>query len=32
MGDWFGYRELLEQWLEAGTFEGLELEVRSTAS
>jgi cation diffusion facilitator CzcD-associated flavoprotein CzcO len=32
MGDWFGYRELLEQWLEAGKFEGLELEVRSTAS
>ena len=32
MGDWFGYRELLEQWLEAGTFEGLELEVRSTTS
>jgi cation diffusion facilitator CzcD-associated flavoprotein CzcO len=30
-GDWFGYRELLEQWLESGTFEGLELEVRSTA-
>ena len=32
MGDWFGYRELLEQWLEAGKFEGLELEVRSKAS
>jgi len=32
MGDWFAYRELLEQWLEAGTFEGLELEVPSTAS
>jgi cation diffusion facilitator CzcD-associated flavoprotein CzcO len=32
MGDWFGYRDLLEQWLEAGRFEGLELEVRSTAS
>ena len=32
MGDWFAYRELLEQWLEAGRFEGLELEVRSTAS
>ena len=31
MGDWFGYRQLLEQWLDAGTFEGLELEVRSTA-
>ena len=32
MGDWFAYRERLEQWLEAGKFEGLELEVRSTAS
>jgi cation diffusion facilitator CzcD-associated flavoprotein CzcO len=32
MGDWFGYRELLERWLEAGTFEGLELEVRSPTS
>jgi cyclohexanone monooxygenase/pentalenolactone D synthase len=32
MGDWFGYRELLEQWLEAGEFEGLELEMRSTVS
>jgi cation diffusion facilitator CzcD-associated flavoprotein CzcO len=32
MGDWFAYREVLEQWLETGTFEGLELEVRSTAS
>jgi cation diffusion facilitator CzcD-associated flavoprotein CzcO len=32
MGDWFGYRDLLENWLEAGNFEGLELEVRSTAS
>ncbi len=31
-GDWFGYRELLEQWLEAGNLEGLELKVRSTAS
>jgi cation diffusion facilitator CzcD-associated flavoprotein CzcO len=30
-GDWFGYCELLEQWLEAGRFEGLELE-RSPAS
>ncbi|HTZ09030.1 MAG TPA: NAD(P)/FAD-dependent oxidoreductase [Acidimicrobiales bacterium] len=25
MGDWFGYRQVLEQWLEAGTFEGLEV-------
>jgi cation diffusion facilitator CzcD-associated flavoprotein CzcO len=32
MGDWFSYRERLEQWLEAAKFEGLELEVRSTAS
>ncbi len=32
MGDWFAYRELLERWLESGTFEGLELEVRSPAS
>jgi cation diffusion facilitator CzcD-associated flavoprotein CzcO len=32
MGDWFGYRELLERWLEEGGFEGLELEVRSPAS
>jgi cation diffusion facilitator CzcD-associated flavoprotein CzcO len=32
LGDWFGYRERLEQWLEAGRLEGLELEVRSTAS
>ena len=32
MGDWFGYRELLEHWLEAGNFEGLQLEVRSTVS
>jgi cation diffusion facilitator CzcD-associated flavoprotein CzcO len=31
-GDWFGYRQLLEQWLEAGRLEGLELEVRSPAS
>ncbi len=30
-GDWFGYRERLEQWLEAGSLEGLELNVRSTA-
>ncbi len=32
MGDWFAYRERLEQWLEAGRFEGLEIEVRSAAS
>jgi cation diffusion facilitator CzcD-associated flavoprotein CzcO len=32
LGDWFGYRDLLEQWLQAGSFEGLELKVRSTTS
>ena len=32
MGDWFGYRELLRKWLEAGTLEGLETQVRSTTS
>ena len=26
-GDYFGYRELLESWLEQGDFEGLELEL-----
>jgi cation diffusion facilitator CzcD-associated flavoprotein CzcO len=31
MGDWFAYRERLEQWLEDAAFDGLELEVRSTA-
>jgi len=31
LGDWFAYRERLEQWLEAGELGGLELEVRSTA-
>ena len=31
-GDVFGYFELLEQWLAAGRFEGLELEARSPAS
>ena len=31
-GDVFGYCELLEQWLEADTFDGLELEARSPAS
>ena len=25
-GDWFAYRERLEQWLEAGNFDGLEIE------
>ena len=32
MGDWFGYREVLEGWLEDGGFEGLETDARSTAS
>jgi cyclohexanone monooxygenase/pentalenolactone D synthase len=31
LGDYFGYRDLLEQWLESGAFEGLELEQRSVA-
>jgi len=31
LGDWFGYRELLEQWLDDGTLEGLDLEVRTGA-
>jgi cyclohexanone monooxygenase/pentalenolactone D synthase len=30
-GDFFAYRQLLEEWLADGRFEGLELEVRSTA-
>jgi cation diffusion facilitator CzcD-associated flavoprotein CzcO len=29
LGDWFGYREVLERWLDDGTFEGLEIEVRT---
>ncbi|MHB1584676.1 MAG: flavin-containing monooxygenase [Acidimicrobiales bacterium] len=28
-GDWFAYRERLEAWLDAATFEGLELEDRA---
>jgi cation diffusion facilitator CzcD-associated flavoprotein CzcO len=32
MGDWFGYRERLEQWLADGRFDGLDLQVRSTAT
>jgi cation diffusion facilitator CzcD-associated flavoprotein CzcO len=32
LGDWFGYRERLERWLEEGRFEGLEVRARSTAS
>ena len=31
-GDWFGYRDRLERWLDEGTFEGLELEARAQAS
>ena len=31
-GDWFAYRERLEQWLEAGGLEGLDLDIRSKAS
>jgi cation diffusion facilitator CzcD-associated flavoprotein CzcO len=31
LGDYFGYRDLLEEWLAAGAFEGLELEQRSVA-
>jgi cation diffusion facilitator CzcD-associated flavoprotein CzcO len=30
-GDFFAYRELLEQWLEAADFKGLELETSSVA-
>jgi cyclohexanone monooxygenase/pentalenolactone D synthase len=32
VGDWFGYRELLNRWLEAGSCEGLELTRRSKAT
>jgi cation diffusion facilitator CzcD-associated flavoprotein CzcO len=31
-GDWFAYRDRLEQWLEAGNFEGLEIKTGSAAS
>jgi cation diffusion facilitator CzcD-associated flavoprotein CzcO len=31
LGDYFAYRELLEQWLDSGALEGLELERRSVA-
>ena len=27
LGDYFGYKELLEQWLEKGDCEGLELDL-----
>jgi cyclohexanone monooxygenase/pentalenolactone D synthase len=29
VGDWFGYRQLLDRWLTARSFEGLELKMRS---
>jgi len=32
MGDWFAYRDRLEEWLEAGAFEGLELEAGAPAA
>ena len=32
LGNWFRYREMLEEWLEAGNLEGLDLEVGPTAS
>ena len=28
LGDWFAYRELLERWLESGSLEALDFEVR----
>jgi hypothetical protein len=31
LGDYFGYRERLERWLEQGDCEGLELDVRFVA-
>ncbi len=31
LGDWFGYRDRLEGWLKDGRFDGLDIEVRSTA-
>ena len=31
-GDYFGYRELLEGWLDGGDFEGLELDTRPCAA
>ncbi len=31
-GDWFGYRDLLEAWVADGRFDGLEIEVSSSAS
>jgi cation diffusion facilitator CzcD-associated flavoprotein CzcO len=32
LGDYFGYRTVLEEWLEAGECEGLELDVRVAAT
>ncbi len=32
LGDYFGYRELLEQWLDRGDCEGLELDARFVTS
>jgi cation diffusion facilitator CzcD-associated flavoprotein CzcO len=32
VGDWFGYRELLDRWLKAESFEGLELKMRFKAT
>ena len=31
-GNWFDYRDLLESWVAAGQFEGLEIQVDSDAS
>ena len=31
-GDYFAYRELLEQWLDRGDFEGLELDGAAAAT
>jgi cation diffusion facilitator CzcD-associated flavoprotein CzcO len=31
LGDFFGYRDLLEQWVERGDFEGLEIDGRPAA-
>ncbi len=31
-GNWFAYRDLLEQWLDDGSFDGLEIGIRSPAS
>jgi hypothetical protein len=31
LGDYFGYREVLQRWLDEGECEGLELDVRFAA-